>query len=128
MSIGHQACAEALQQAEEQEDAAKPDGSLNLYALAAQGRHDELKQELERVRQTAAGREGSGAQAGKKAVAEALHQVRVGMVWYDKTGSIRSLTRRPAFFTYTHICRCGSTRRSRCCTRRRAARRRAPRS
>ena len=82
MSFGHQTCAEALQQAEEQEEAAKPDGSLNLYALAAQGRHDELKQELERVRQTAAGREGSGAQAGKKAFAEALHQVRVGMVWY----------------------------------------------
>lgn len=101
LSMGHHACAEALQQAEEEAEAAKPDGSVNLYTLAAQGRHEELKQELERVRQAAAGREGSGLLAGKKAFAEALHQVRVVLtldVGYDTARLSRCglLTRRPA--------------------------------
>ena len=91
LAMGHQACAEALQQAEEEAAATttSPDGGgASLYALAAQGRHDELKQELDRVRQAAqdkaaeemaaAGKEGGGLQAvGKKAFSDALRQVRV---------------------------------------------------
>ena len=91
LAMGHQGCAEALQQAEEEAAATttSPDGGgASLYALAAQGRHDELKQELDRVRQAtqaelaAAGWEGGGAMASKKAVAESLRQVRMCMYVY----------------------------------------------